>query len=365
MVDINLFDDDAPDEKESFDDGFGGESLDNPDDSSTDDLGGDLNLDDGLSSDDDSGFGDDALLDSDDTIPEFEESAEGEDMDDYTFEDSSKKRQIPWLWIFLGVVVVGVVVYLYVLMPNMGPKPVKVQKSRRPVPAQTDSGTPTQTATTDGQDQTKQPAAAQVKPVAPGETKAGNPVLSARAVFEDLSQKSSLGVVIVNGDQYLVQYMSNTAGQGEEIGKSIQAKTGAASYNVSPEDKQVSDGKTYYSGVVSCQVPAAVNAPLAATQNPYKTMDQFTQAVSNLVKQSGLELKSTEKIAGSRGSDGKQPSGHMIVEGGRNQALNFLNALNGLKGNWSVSRLQLNPLNINDYSASMVRIGLSFRVQIG
>ncbi|NQT25627.1 hypothetical protein HQ585_09750 [candidate division KSB1 bacterium] len=363
MVDINLFDDDESEEKDAFDDGFGAESLDNHDDLNADNLGGDLSLDDDLSSDD-AGFGEDSLLDGDDTIPEFEESIESDEMDDYAFEDTGKKKSIPWIWIILGVVVIAVVVYLYVIVPSQGPKPVKVQKSKRPVSAQTASGTKIQ-ADQGAQNKTEQPGSTSAIPVTSVAGKTGNPVIAARAVFEDLSKKGSLGVVILSGNQYLVQYVSKTPGQGDVIGKNIQALIGASSYEVSPEDVQGSGGQAQYSGVISCVMPAPVKQQLAPDQNPYQTIDQFNQRVSELVKQSGLELKSTEKISGSRGSDGKQPSGHMIVEGGKVQALNFLNALNALQGNWSLSRLQLNPLNNMDYSAEKVRIGISFIVQIG
>lgn len=363
MVDINLFDDDASEEeKEPFDENFGEDASGDQDDLNADDLGGDLTLDDDLSGDE-TGFGDDALLDDEDTIPEFEETAEDDNMDDYAFEDSGAKKSIPWIWIVLGVVVIAAVVFLFVILPSQTPQPVRVQTTRRPTPGRTAAETPTQPQTS-GQETEPTKTSTQA-PLQPVTGKTANPVSAARAVFEYLIRKGSLGVVIVNGDQYLIQYVSETPGQGDALAKEIQTLLGASSYEISPEDKQTSNGRTMYSGVISCEVPVQEKPRLTAAENPYKTVDQFNQRVAGLVAQSGLQLRSTEPVSGARNSQGKQPSGHVIVEGSRTQALKFLNALNGLPGNWTLSRLQLNPLNNLDASAENVRIGISFMVQIG
>ena len=356
MVDINLF-------EEGFDDNLE-VPHDEPASESTgggkleeDDFGGDLNFGDDLS--DDAELGADSLLDGDETLPDFE-NEDGDALDeDYAFDGPADKKSPPWLLIGVGAVAVIAVLFLYVILPMLNkPKPVKTPQVRPPV---------TMPVSKDSSQTAAKPAAQQTPGTTPAPVSQGTlDVLSAStAVFENLSAGGQAGVVIINDTQYLVEYVSQTPGVSEAMGKRIQTLLGATNFEVSPEEKHTTSGESHYWGVVSGTLPALKSHVLAGAANPYASMTAFQDRIKALITQNGLTLEGIEKPAGMAVRPKKQISGHMIITGEKEKVMAFIKALNRLEGTWGVSKLLLAPMSISDFSASKVKMGITFWVEIG
>ncbi len=355
MVDINLF-------EEGLDDNLGS-SPDEPGSGSggggkidDDDFAGDLNFGDDLS--DDPELNANSLLDGDETLPDFENEG-GDALDeDYAFDGPAGKKSPPWLLIGVGAFAVIAFLFIQFVLPMLNkPKPVKMPQPRPPVtrPVASDS---TQTTAKPG---TQTPGSIQT-PVSQGVV---DVLSSAGSVFENLSAQGQAGVVIINETQYLVEYVSKTPGASEAMGQKIQTLLGAQNFEVSPEEKHTTSGESHYWGVVSGTLPSLKFHKLQGTVNPYNSMTAFQDRIKSLITQNGLTLEGIEKPAGMAVQPKKQISGHMIITGEKGKIMAFIKALNQVDGNWGVSKLLLAPMSISDFSASKVKMGITFWVEIG
>lgn len=410
MVDINLFEEDSEEqdgfgddlggdpfaeegsgESDPFAEEGGGESDPFADDGlGGDDFSGDLSLDDDLSDDD---FGDDALLDSEEPIHDFED-VEDED-DDYAFEGSSKKGSLPpWLLYVVGGAVVVFLLIQYVVPMFFAPKPVAVSNPGVTRPrTQRPAATTTQAQQTTEQNNTEQAQPVQQQsqqqnqqqtsdtPVesAPVTQEAANRVStqtstapSARVgqydvltstsnVFDDLAKQGNAGVVIINGNQFLVEYVSATPGVSNTIGTRVKNMFGAEKFDASPEEKHKTGGRDNYWGVISGTL---ADGKAYGNAGSFASVTSFQNQVKALIKQNGLVLKSIEKPAGTQ-SGGKRPSsGHMIVEGPQKNLGPFIASLNQLPGQWGINKLLMAPKNITDFNATQAKMGITFWVAV-
>lgn len=373
MVDINLFEEE-PEEQDDLGDGLGGDAFSGDDLGGDDDFSGDLNLDDGLSDDD--GFGEDDLLDNEDSIPDFEESED--EAEDYAFEGSSKRGSFPpWLLFLIGGAVIVVLLIQFVLPMLFSPKPVPVkQQQNRVVRPQTQ---PPPAGATQNQTQTQAPRGGETMQSKPTSTQVGESTLtpnaalidqsgqfdvlaSTRSVFENLSRQGQAGVVIINGDNFLVEYVSATPGVSKAMGNQISQQIGANNFDASPEEKHSTGGRENYWGVISGIMP---DPKVYGQSGKFANVTSFQNQVSALIKQNGYVLKSIEQPAGRSSVKGWQISGHMIFEGPQKNLAAFLTALNQMQGQWGISKLLLAPLNISDFHATQVKVGITFWVVVG
>ncbi|HDQ44905.1 MAG TPA: hypothetical protein ENN17_05315 [bacterium] len=359
MVDINLFD-------EGFEDQSDSSPEQRPSGSSdagrrdNDDFSGDLNLGDDLS--DDAGLGGDTLLDGDETLPDFEEEEEGLD-DDYTFEGSGPKKSPPWLLIGVGLFAVAAVLFIYVIYPTLNkPVAIKLPKPKPPAtkPVAVRPVQPAETAPAQPTDQEQTPET--IRPAVEGRY---DVLAGTRTVFENLSAQGQAGVVIINNNRYLVEYVSKTPGVADAMGQRIQTLFGADNYAVSPEERHRTAGQDNYWGVVSGTLPPfSAHAPSPGA-NPYPTMTSFHGRIKTLCAQHGIALQSIAKPAGIVQQPKQHSSGHMIIEGEKKNVFAFMHDLKQIEGHWGVSKLLLAPADIADFHASRVKMGITFWVEIG
>ena len=370
MVDINLFKDEDEEKWES-------DSGDEEKSESGDELIDEFQMDEDLSQT--SALSDKDLLDSDEPIPDFEESDDNELEDDYQFGDIKEKKTSPGIWIALGIVVVFAAVYFLWWQPKQA-QSVRVTSTVVPrVPSNENQGLLPQEQMTDSTESVSD-SSSLASSSSPGEgTISGETEIAGRistsddvasvnvvvdagvAVFNNLAQGGQLGTIIIEGYQFHVGYVSETAGVAQAMGQRIQTVLGASGFEVSPEDQHRTAGKVHYWGVVSGIIPKKVSTTTqSAMGRQFATTDQFIQEINMLAQNNRLSVQKTDKFSPRFENGVNQTPVRITVEGSKAQTLAFFNALKALQGNYRLMKLTIAPVDISDFQANQVKLVLEF-----
>lgn len=361
MVDINLFKDDEEEK----------DWKPNPEDE--DQLGGALD-------EEDLGFGDDAsepssldeegLLDEE-VIPEFEEPDEEDAEGDYEFGEVRERKTPVWLWAFLGVVVIGVFVYLFVIQPRMRIRRTQLASEQSQGVAQspdTSPGAQDMTVVPEDTGAVDSPSTAAGRfdrTVVDVSTSLTTPVATfvdaSKMVYEDLSTLGQFGTVIIMGDRFFVEYVSETANVSKAMGDKIRTLLGASDYIASPEERYLRGGSIRYSGVISGELPQASRRPVSVQGSRFDSIDSFIEVMKDLTQKNRLTTSDISKFTGTA-EDGDRAFVRMKIEGTKAQTLPFLDALKVLQGNYGMSKLTLTTANYSDFRADQVKLVLELWV---
>ncbi|HHS13231.1 MAG TPA: hypothetical protein ENN03_05620 [bacterium] len=368
MVDINLFRDEE--EKEEKDKKDQWETPEGDDDLLDKELGDELMFEE-ESSKSSSLFNEELLGEEEEAIPDFD-VPDDTDKEDYEFGEVKARKTSPGVWIALGVVIIAAGLYLFVLQPK-GSRPKEASPSvkrpasvvRRPQTMQEDAA----------QELTPQPAS---KPQATEHVAemvdrtstvyrvpTSTMVNASRAAYEDLSRQRQFGAVLINGDRFHVEYVSETPNVANAMGHRIKTLMGAASFKASPEDRHQTSGRYFYWGVISGVLPTVRTAgtPAAGTAS-YASEAQFKTAVQQLITKYQMASREFVKLSESREAGGRQLLIRVKTDGSRANALAFLNGLKSFEGNHHVLKLLLAPVEYADFQGDRVKIVLDFAVQI-
>jgi hypothetical protein len=359
MVDINLFKDE---EEESWktgpeDDG-GGE----------DELKDDLVFGDEMaepSLDDDALFGEDEA--GMDDLREEEPDFQG--GDEYRYGEMHGRKKPVILWVALVVVLVGLgfTVYQFVLKPRLGEGTSAQKKDqpgtavvRRPLVSQTSD----QQAAELEETSEEQPAAAPVTQ-APAVSGSIPPIIdSSIKIFQDLAQRGRFAAVIISRGQFHVEYVSETPNVAEAMGHRMKTLLGVSNVTVSKEDRHRTGGKIYYWGVVSGSFPGET-APrmVSGGARRFASIQAFEDAVSRLIRSNQLRIKEVKHLSVRAEGGTRYTTVRVKVEGQKNRAIAFLNALKTFPGNYHLEELVMAPVRISDFYANETKVVLDFSVE--
>jgi len=365
MVDINLFKEEEEEKRERAPTSKKGREFE-------DDLGEDLELEKELSG---SSLSDEELL-SDEALPDFEEPEEKEE-EDYEFGEAKEKKSSLFVWILLVIVVVSAALYLFVLQP----KQIKPKQMTTPFPHEP----PVDEKLAQEQKQRTGEAVEKIGTItAPQDSSPSSRVAAmmdkepfkilgsietsveaSKIVLQDLTSRGQFGAVLISGNRFIVEYVSETPNVARPMGYKIQTLLGASSHKVSPEDRHRTSGRIYYYGVVSGDLPQKPSKGTVTPARQFATVDSFIEGVKSLTKQNRLITQEVQKLSESSGKGVRQVSVRMKIEGGKAQAVAFLDSLIGFQGNCSIAKLLLVPLDYSDFEASQVKLVLDFYVTLG
>jgi acylphosphatase len=348
MVDINLFKNDGEEGKEEKEWDSESSEGDDFENAMKDDLG----FDDDLSGQDT--FDEGGLLDEEEPLPDFDEP-EGEDQHgkDYEFGEVKEKKSSLWLWILMGVIVVAVVLYVFFIQPKQIAKSTKVVHPVKP-PVMTSKTAPPKAEDTTAQDQEKTvPVAAQsgTVPVAGAVSTVVAYVNASKAIFDDLATKAQFGAILLNGNQFLIEYVSETPGVAEQMGYRIKTLLGVSEYKVSPEDRHRTGGKISYWGIVSGQLSLTETGQVGP--KTFASTQSFIQSIDALAKRHGLAAIVTKPV------DAKVT---IKMEGSSSNIMQFLQSMKRLQGNYKLEKLFMNSLDYSDFQGSELKLILDFQI---
>jgi hypothetical protein len=347
MVDeINLFEDD---EGQTAKHGKSGDSPSRKDG----DLAGDS-----LKSDDFS-F-DDELTEP--SLDQFDSEIEPEFTDDKSPAEKSRRskgrgnaqKSSPTILVIGGLIVAAFLVYQFILKPSTA-KPRKPAQTRvRTVPIA--PGTPADT--------TRRPAP-QATAIAPGAGSAAGTTVkyveSVKTIVENLGKDGQFVTVILDGDQYFVQYASAGRGVSDAMGKRIQGLLGADAYKASPEDRHKIAGSDWYCGVISGRL--AIAKSLAPAAGAKTDAEAFKSRLSGLAGEKGLTNLKIQKVRETTLNGKLQTPIRLRAEGPRPAAMAFLDGLKSLPANGRMSKLLVAPLDITDLHAEKIKLVVDFSVE--
>lgn len=368
MVDINLFRDEEEKEEKGGKDQW--EAPEGDEDLLDKELGHELMFEE-ESSKPSSLFDEELLSEEEEAIPDFD-VPEDTDKEDYEFGEVKARKTSPGVWIALGVVIIAAALYLFVLQPK-GSQPQGTSPSvkrptsvvKRPQSMQQD------TAEQSAPESSTEPKTTEhvTQMIDRGGTVYRVPISTlvnaSRAAYEDLSRQRQFGAVLINGDRFHVEYVSETPNVANAMGHRIKTLMGAASFKASPEDRHQTSGKFFYWGVISGVLPKVRTAgPPAAGAARYTTEAQFKTAAQQLLARYQMPSREFVKLSESREAGGKQLLIRIKTDGSRTNALAFLNGLKGFEGNHHVLKLLLAPVEYADFQGDRVKIVMDFAVHI-
>jgi len=364
MVDINLFKDDE-DEKDWKPTPGEGEELEG-------------NRQEDLEFEEDvwetPALGDEDILGDEETIPDFEEPGEIEEEEDYEFGDVKKKKTSVWLWFLMGIVLVCASLYLFVLQPRqIGIKRLTTYVTKKPSEAGKrveeiqERGLDRDAALVDssGVDRSGQVAAMVDSDYSRAMGSVSTAVEASRAVFEDLTRHGQFGAVLLTGDRFFVEYVSETPGVAKAMGHRIQTLLGASGFKVSPEERHRTAGRIHYWGVVSGELPQKARGAARTPVQRFATAESFIEGIKGFVLQHRLTVRGLQKLSESSEEGTRQTCIRVKVEGSKTHALDFLESLKGFQGNYGLAKLLLVPSNYSDFKANQVKLVLDFLVSVG
>ena len=364
MVDINLFKDDEDEGKDWSPDESGKEDLSPSIDDA--DLGFDSDLPETPSLDDES------ILDDEDVLPDFEETPDEHPEEDYEFGDVREKRAPIWLWAVLGLVVVCVFVYLFVIQPRqrgLTDASSRLTGETESGSIQADEAAGTDMEITDREAQIDAEASDQSMTRVLDETMEtaapiGVVVDASNAIVEALSAADIFGAVLINGDRFFVEYVSESAKASDVVGKDIQELTGASSFVASPEERHRRGNDIRYSGVVSGSLPVGSSSVTQDISSAYESPDHFIEGIRNLINGNYLTTSQATKLSASQDAEGKTCYVRIRVEGSKANAASLLRALKDHSGAHGLVKLLLVPQSYTDYKAEQVKVVLDFLVTV-
>ena len=350
MVDINLFKNgggEGEEEKEWDSKSPEGNDFE-------DDLKDGLGFDEDLSTPE--SFDDSKLLDEE-PLPDFDEPDEENPRDgDYEFGDVKEKKSSLWIWILMGIIVVTVMLYVFYIQPKQIAKSTKVVRAIKPPTI------PPKTTADKGVASVKQGEAKPVAGTPVGESPVGEStdfpattyVDASKVIFEDLSAKAQFGAILLNGDQFLVEYVSETPGVADQMGQKIKTLLGIGTYKVSPEDRHRTAGKIYYWGIVSGQLAKAKEAkPVPPGSKKFASAGVFVQSIKDLAGKYNLETIVTTPV------DSKVT---IKIEGANSNVLQFLQSLKNMSGNYKLEKLFMSSLDYSDFSGNRLKLILDCQI---
>ena len=372
MVDINLF-------KEGEEEMEWESSGDMDDQPSTDDESAGIPEDPSKNLDDD--FGDDDFdfdqedfdeadsLDDDSFLDDHEdedglEPLKDEDEfeeEDYDFGDSTEKKFSVWLILVLGLVVILAAVYFLWYQPKMkkikqpivtSSKAVTPRTAQQPVQKDTSA---TQTAQGDTVKTETPPVVSQQISAASASNNTKILVQPIKTVVQNLSNTGQFGSVIVTGNRFFVEYVSDSPNVSEAMAHKIRTLLNVSDVKKSPEEKYTRGGKVRYSGVISGVIPGAPEMSKPTGNVHYSSKNDFINQMKQLAQQYGLVYKSAKTL-----DSEKDLIVQMKVEGNQNKAIQFLDGLAGKSGNHAVSKVLMVPKEYSDFNASNVRVVIDF-----
>ena len=358
MVDIDLFKDEGEDKD--------WESSPEGSDDFGDELKDDLDL--GEDFQDSSALEPEGILDDEEAIPDFEEPDESEDYDDYEYGEVKDKKTSPILYVILGVVIVFAAAYFLGLIPGFKP-PGKtitsrpVDTIRKPPSLVVEDTTRIETTTQLPPDQ-ESSADQRTTPLKMTKSGERHAVLvnSCQSILNNLTQNGQFGTLMIDGNRFSVQYVSETPGMSQAMSEKIKGLLGATNIKVSSEDSQRSQGKRVYFGVVSGELPVGAMSAAGAGKTNFLSLDQFNNQIKSIANQYGLSILKIDKLAAHNG--GRQQAVQIKIEGSKNQALTFLSSLNTIQSKFEIDKLLLVPAEYTDYNASRLKVVLDILVHL-
>ena len=370
MVDINLFKEDEEDKewKPTLDD----ENVLEGELTKDLDFGDDIHEPPDLNKD--------MLLDDEEEIPDFKETDENELEEDYEYGEIREKKPPVLLWLFLGVVVIGVALYLFLIRSGRLSKSDIVNLiSKRP--AVSDSLSSKQVSKepsvgTEGQQTDSQTQIAQGRPISERVTtmmnegslqvkaSVGTLVDASKIIVQDLSRYGQFGAMLISGDRFFVEYVSETPGVTKSMGHRIQTLLNASGHTVSPEERHRTAGRIHYYGVVSGGLPKKSGFVIQPGTGRYTSVDQFVSGVNTLSLQNRMVIQETQKFSDRSDRELKQAFVRMKMEGSKENALAFMESLKNLQGSFGLAKVLIVPANYSDFTAGQVKVVIECSVFI-
>ncbi len=351
MVDINLFKN------------GGGEGEEEKEWNSKPSEGNDFedDLKDGLGFDEDlstpESFDDSKLLDEE-PLPDFDEPDEENPRDeDYEFGDVKEKKSSLWVWILMGIIVITVMLYVFYIQPRQIAKSTQIVQPIRPPTIPPKTTTDKNAAGVKNGGEKPAPGTTSGETVPVGES-ADFPAMiyvnASQVIFRDLSEKGQFGAILLNGDQFLVEYVSETPGIADQVGQKIKTLLGISAYKVSPEDRHRTAGKIYYWGIVSGQLsPTKESKHVQPGPKKFASAGVFIQSIKDLAGKHNLEAIVTTPM------DSKVT---IKIEGVNSNVLQFLQSMKKMSGNYKLEKLFMNSLDYSDFSGSKLKLILDCQI---
>ena len=371
MVDINLFKEGEEemewessgdmDDQPSNDDVSAGIPED-PSKNLDDDFGDDFDFDQEEFDEADS-LDDDSFLDDHDGEGELEPLKDEDEFEeeDYDFGDSKEKKVSVWLILVLGLVVILAAVYFLWYQPKMKKIKQPVVTSSRTVaprtaqsPVQKDT-TATETVGGDTVQAETPPVVTQQTAIAGTSNNTRILVQPIKTVVQNLSNTGQFGSVIVTGNRFFVEYVSDSPNVSDAMAYKIKTLLNVSDVKKSPEEKYNRGGKVRYSGVISGVIPGAPETLKPIGSARYSSKNDFINQMKQLAQQYGMVYKSAKTL-----DSEKDLIVQMKVEGNQSKAIQFLDALGGKSGNYAVSKVLMVPKEYSDFNASTVRVVIDF-----
>ncbi len=372
MVDINLFKEEEGEEKEWDSTSDEGEELE---DALQDE---DLGLSDDDIADTSPIEEDDLLSDDDEVIPDFGETVDGDQEEDYEFGEVRQKKTSPWVFVALGVVVIAAAVYLFIIQPKEKAAQIaSMPHVRRPAAMQT-ATQPTESQQT--APSTTQPDSSKTSTVPPAQSVAVSggtgsgiaPVVgstasfvrASRTIVDEFTKRNQFAAFIMSGNQFHVGYVSETPNVANAMSHKVGTLLSASDLKTSPEERHRTAGRIYYWGVVSGQIGAA-GQPVSSESRTFTTTDGVVEGLKGVVQQHRLTTKEVQKLFEGSYEGKRQAQVRMKIEGNKADAMNFLNGLQNFNGNYGMTKLIIAPVTISDFQGNQVKLVLDFLVSFG
>ena len=361
MVDINLFKEEE-EEKEGREWETPREEEDTFGHEATEGMGGfDEDLPEQLPLDDEEILGDE------EAVPEFEEPEEGGHYEDYEYGEGRERRGALWFWVFLGVVLVGAALYFFVFQPRRQAQ--VVEKTTSPEAGAAEEPVVEEEPTQETPASVPERVAAVVDSGTVGVSRSvSNLVQATKPVFENLSHQGQFGAILLEGDRFFVEYVSETPGVAQAMGHRIQTLLGGTGFTVSPEERHTTAGKVYYWGVISGELPEKASMePGMISSGPkrFANPESFVEAIRGLVGQHRLAVRGTQVMSEVVEAGVRQKPVRIKIEGNKQGVLSFLESLRQFQGNYGLSKLLLVPSNYSNFKAEQVKLVLDFWVAVG
>jgi len=369
MVDINLFDDDAEEagkkEKEwdsppGKKEGPGSEALKD-----------ELSLDDELGSP--GALGDDKLFGDEESIPDLEESESQGGNEEFGYRDSKKKKTPIVYYIILLGVVIAAVVYVYFFVLHRGPRSRTVSPTatvKQPVLGR-DGSTPGQPAAlpgtgspAGGRTDTRASTADSLRRLTAVGTETSL-IDVTKIVLDDLSRAEQFGAVLLDGNWFAVEYVSSVSGVVQQMGGRIQSLLDASAFKASPEERHRIGSKVTYWGVISGTIGKRFALRPEPTSVRFTSAEQFTEQLRTLARQNRMNVVDIRKQYLPGAESARQVAFRLKAEGGRPDAVAWLDQIKKLQANCRIRTLFLVPVEYFDQKAGRVKVVLDVTAAIG
>ncbi len=302
---------------------------------------------------------------------EPKEDLTGEELpsdDDYAFDSKGKKAWV-WLWLLLGLVCVAAAVYLFVINPDF--LRFKKKTAGEPVKSAMITQDTASSAVPMPQDSAAivsippSQAASLIEEVHFEDLVPTRILVDAsRSVLEDLAGSGQFATLLIVADRYFVEYVSETPGVAQAMGRRIQTLLKAKSFKFSPEDQHMTEGESAYWGVISGRLDyqRAQGFPSGADQ--FKDVNTFISTVQGKSRQFKLAPRTSQKLTDQVSGGHREVCVRIEMEGSRENALSYLESLQSFQGNFGISKILVAPVKYSDFSAANIKLVLDFLIRI-